>query len=96
MVTPVVLVRVHTRENSGGLLLATEQVREVDPFTGTLVLVADTLTSGGSEDRKYHEQIIVNMIELRAILTENVYVESHSTSSCTAGSIRYVRKYSVR
>ena len=75
---PVVLVRVHTRNNSGGLLLATEQVREVDPFTGTLVRVADTLTSGGSGDRKYHKQISVNMIGLPAILTENVHVESHS------------------
>lgn len=53
VVTPVVLVRVHTTEkSSGGLLLVTEQVRVVDSFTGSLVLVADTLTSGGSGGHK--------------------------------------------
>ena len=53
VVTPVVLVRVHTTEKSPeGLLLVTEQVRMVDSFTGSLVLVADTLTSGGSGGHK--------------------------------------------
>ena len=49
MVEPLVEVRVQTRVR---LLLVTEQVRVVDSFTGSLVLVADTLTSGGSVDQR--------------------------------------------
>ena len=51
VVEPLVEVRVQTRVKLLGLLLVTEQVRVVDSFTGSLVLVADTLTSGGSVDQ---------------------------------------------
>ena len=48
VVLPLVSVRVQATVKSAGLLLRTEQVRFVDPFTGSLVRVAVTLTSGGS------------------------------------------------
>ena len=48
VVLPLVSVRVQATVKSAGLLLRTEQVRFVDPFTGSLVRVAMTLTSGGS------------------------------------------------
>ena len=48
VVEPLVVVRVHTRVKLLGLLLVTVQLRVVDPFTSSLVLVANTFTSGGS------------------------------------------------
>ena len=48
VVEPLVVVRVHTRVKLLGLLLVTVQLRVVDPFTCSLVLVANTFTSGGS------------------------------------------------
>ena len=51
VVERLVEVSVQTRVKSLRLLLVTEQVRVVDSFTGSLVLVADTLTSGASVNK---------------------------------------------
>ena len=50
--TSFVSVKIHSKVGLLGLLRVTEQVRVVDWFTAILLLVADTVTSGGTAEKR--------------------------------------------